>query len=93
MPFQREPGLIGQALRGGGLDTLQPGSISQLLQMLVANSFGVLSVRSWRGIMLRRSCFLHIKCNDKLLFEACGVIVVPNFISLGKNYHGLVQKK
>lgn len=60
-PFQREPGLIGQALRGGGLDTLQPGSISQLLQMLVANNSGVLSVRSRRMIMLRRACFLHVK--------------------------------
>lgn len=42
--FEREPALIGQSLRRGGLDTLHPRSVSQLLQSFGVNNSGMFSL-------------------------------------------------
>lgn len=41
--FEQQPALIGQSLRRGGLDTLHPRSVSQLLQSFGVNNSGMFS--------------------------------------------------
>lgn len=54
-------------MRGGWLDTLQAGSITQLLRMLGEDNSGMLSahVSVFSGVSVLHCAFICIKCDDK----------------------------